>query len=220
MDDNIFNLNNKICTNTSNLLLEIISDLNQIINSSQDNIIIKALGNAINKMNYIINENKKSLEIIRNDISKLYIKLDKKIEEVKVNIINNQELNFPSGKYIGQVINGIADGKGTFYFINGDKYEGEYKLGQKEGKGIYYFHNGERYEGYFKMGKKEGKGIFYYKNGNRYEGDWRNDKKEGKGITYYQNGDRYEGDIINGTPDGKGIYYTKICLIFPLNNLP
>ena len=31
-------------------------------------IVIKTLGNIINKMNYMINENKKNFELIRNDI--------------------------------------------------------------------------------------------------------------------------------------------------------
>ena len=30
-----------------------------------------------------------------------------------------------------------------------------------EGKGIYYYSNGERYEGDFRKGKREGKGIYY-----------------------------------------------------------
>ena len=32
-------------------------------------------------------------------------------------INNNQELNFEGGKYIGQVLNGLPDGKGIFLLI-------------------------------------------------------------------------------------------------------
>ena len=41
-------------------------------------------------MNYIITENKKNLELIRNDISALYYRLDKKFDELNINnnIIN------------------------------------------------------------------------------------------------------------------------------------
>ena len=42
-------------------MLEIINELNQIRNYSQDNLIIQRLGNVIEKINYIINENKKNL---------------------------------------------------------------------------------------------------------------------------------------------------------------
>ncbi len=37
-----------------------------------------------------------------------------------------------------------------------------------EGKGIYYFNNGNRYEGDFKNDKREGKGIMYFNNGEKY----------------------------------------------------
>ena len=72
MDENIFNFNDKIYSNNNNLLVEIINDLNQLMNYSKDDLIIKILGKAINKMNYIIDENKKNVELIRNDISSLY----------------------------------------------------------------------------------------------------------------------------------------------------
>ena len=41
MDENLFNLNNKIYSNNNNILLEIVKDLNQLINYSKDNLIIK-----------------------------------------------------------------------------------------------------------------------------------------------------------------------------------
>ena len=90
MEQNLLNLNNKIYSNNNNILAEIVDSLQQIINSSTDNLIIKKLGDIIIKMNFIINENKKNFELIRNDISSLYIKLgdklDKKFDQL---IINN-----------------------------------------------------------------------------------------------------------------------------------
>ena len=83
MENDTFNLNNKIYSNNNNILLEIINELNQIKNYSNDNLIIQRLGNIINKMNYIINENKKNLDLIRNDISTLNQKL------YNLNINNN-----------------------------------------------------------------------------------------------------------------------------------
>ena len=64
MEQNIFNLNNKIYSNNNNILIEIINDLNKLMNYSKDNIIIKTLGNIINKMNYIIEENKQNMILI------------------------------------------------------------------------------------------------------------------------------------------------------------
>ena len=46
------------------------------------------LGNIINKMNYMINENKKNVQLIRNDISSLYNKLNKRFDELNINIYN------------------------------------------------------------------------------------------------------------------------------------
>jgi len=60
MENNLFNLNYKIYSNNNNIMLEIINELNQLRNYSQDNLIISKLGNIINKINIIINENKKT----------------------------------------------------------------------------------------------------------------------------------------------------------------
>ena len=80
MEQNLLNLNNKIYSNNNDILTEIVDSLQQIINSSTDNLIIKKLGDIIIKMNFIINENKKNFELIRNDISSLYIKLGDKLD--------------------------------------------------------------------------------------------------------------------------------------------
>ena len=73
--------------------------------------------------------------------------INKNINNMNINTINNQELKYPDGKYIGQVVNGKAEGKGIWYGDNGNRYEGEWRNDKKEGKGIYYHNNGDRYEG-------------------------------------------------------------------------
>ena len=78
-----------------------------------------------------------------------------------------------------------------------------------EGKGIYYYTNGNRYEGNFRNGRIEGKGIFYWNNGNRYEGDLKKGNMEGEGIFYYYNGDREMGDFSNDKPIRKHVILTK-----------
>ena len=177
--------------NNNNLLLAIINDLQQVINNTNDNLIIKRIGDIIIKMNFIINENKKNTELIINQISLL----NKKIDELS---IKNKELKTPNGIYVGQVVNGLREGKGVYYVNNGNKYEGEFKNNKMEGKGILHYnvepYKGDRYEGDFINGLCEGKGIYYKHNGDRYEGDWKNDRPEGKGIMYYNNGNREMGD--------------------------
>ena len=182
MENNLFNLNNKIYSNNNNIMLEIINELNQLRNYSQDNLIISKLGNIINK----INENKKNLELIRNDISSLNQKFDKL--NINNNIIN-KEIKNNNGRYVGQVVNGLREGKGIFYYNNGDRYEGDWRNGLREGKGIYYYNNGDKYEGDWRNNKKEGKGIFYYNNGDREMGDYSNDKPIGRHALLTRNGE-------------------------------
>ena len=57
-----------------------------------------------------------------------------------------------------------------------------------EGKGVYFFVNGDRYEGDFRNNKSEGKGIYYFNNGDRMMGDWINDKKVGTHVKLTKNG--------------------------------
>ena len=212
MNSDILNLNNQLYSNHHNLLLGIVNDLNQLMNYINDNLAIKRIGDVIVKLNSIINENKIYFENIRNDISKMYAKMNKNFEDLKINKDKNQELVNHNGRFYGQVINGLPEGKGVMTYNDGDKYEGEWKNAKFEGRGIYTWNNGDRYIGDFKNGLKDGKGIMYWKDGDRYEGDFRNDKREGKGIFYFNNefsfnGDRYEGDWRNGKKEGKGIYY-------------
>ena len=73
----------------------------------------------------------------------------------KQNNMNFQETKIDkNGKYIGEFKNGVYEGKGIYYYNNGDKYEGNFKNGVKEGKGIEYYNNGDKYEGNFKNGVK------------------------------------------------------------------
>jgi len=212
MDKDTFTLNNQTYSNNNNILLGIINELNQIANSSHENLTIKRISDVIIKMNFIINENKKTRELIMNQFTLLQNQIQQLSKKIDFNNINNQQelkgiKNGYNYRYVGQVVNGLREGKGICYWEDGDRYEGDYRNDNKEGKGIYYANNGDRYEGDFRNDKKEGKGIEYYNNGDRYEGDWRNGKKEGKGIYYYHKGVRYEGDYRNDKREGKGIYY-------------
>ena len=135
MEENIFNLNDKIYSNNNNILLEIIKELQVIINKSKDDLIIKILSNVIIKMNNIINENKKNLELIKNDILSL---INKRFDEINYN--NEKELKL-------------------------DRYEGEFKNNGREGKGIYYNANGDREMGDYSNDNKIGKHVMLTKYG-------------------------------------------------------
>ena len=160
LDKELFDYLNKINTNNDDILLETINELNKLKVCCKDDLIIKTLDDIIKKINDIITENKKKFELIKNDISEFY----KKFEESKINTnLNNKELIFEEGKYIGQVMNGLPEGKGIFYYKNGSRYEGEFKNGKKDGIGIYFYEQepfkGNRYDGGWKDNKQEGKGL-------------------------------------------------------------
>ena len=218
MDKFTFSLNNQTYSNNNNILLRIITELQQIINTTHENLTIKRISDIIIKMNYIINENKKNHESIMNQFTILQNKFDQLSQKLNINNINNnQELkgikNGYNWRYVGQAVNGLREGKGICYWDDGDRYEGDYKNDNKEGKGIYYFNDGDRYEGDFKNDKREGKGIYYYNKepfkGDRYEGDFRNDVSEGNGVYYYHNGEREMGDYYKGNKIGKHVMLTR-----------
>ena len=152
MNGEIFN--SQINSNNNNMLLEIVNDLHNLMNYSKDNIIIKTLGKIINKMNNIINENKKNTELIINQISLL----NKKIDELS---IKNKELKTPNGIYVGQVVNGLKEGKGIFYWNSGSRYEGDWRNDKMEGKGIFYHPDGDRQIGDYLCGQPVGKHAFF-----------------------------------------------------------
>ena len=190
----------------------------------------------INKKNYhklqnlylLYNNNEKLIK----DLNDMFNK-DKLTEVLEFSF--NNFYNENKEKYIGEMIDGLKEGKGILYYDkndeynrykyegdfkedkrggkgtiiykNGEKYEGDFKNDIMIGKGIFYYDNGDKYEGDFKDNIFEGKGKFYYHQGDIYEGEWENDEKNGKGVFYYDNGDIYEGYFKDDMKNGKGNYY-------------
>ena len=54
MNQDMFNLNNKIYSNYNNLLLDIINELQQINTITKDNLVIKRIGDIIIKIYFFI----------------------------------------------------------------------------------------------------------------------------------------------------------------------
>ena len=68
--------------------------------------------------------------------------------------------------YIGQIKNGLPDGKGKDYYCDGKvKYEGDFIEGKREGNGKIYFSDGNYYIGEWKNNLQHGNGTLYDKNG-------------------------------------------------------
>ena len=76
MDKDTFTLNNQTYSNNNNILLGIINELQQISNSCHENLTIKRISDVIIKMNFIINENRKTRELIMNQFTLLQNKFE------------------------------------------------------------------------------------------------------------------------------------------------
>ena len=66
----------------------------------------------------------------------------------------NMSKMYDNGRFTGDIINKKREGKGSFFFKNGDVYNGDWKNDKIEGYGVYQYKNGEKYEGEFKDNKK------------------------------------------------------------------
>jgi hypothetical protein len=62
----------------------------------------------------------------------------------------------PLSIYQGDVINGVANGYGTWYFINGDIFLGTFSNGLPDGPGIYYRYGGGCLQGCWRYGNYAG----------------------------------------------------------------
>eukprot|EP00559_Dactyliosolen_fragilissimus_P002574 CAMPEP_0184865818 /NCGR_PEP_ID=MMETSP0580-20130426/19193_1 /TAXON_ID=1118495 /ORGANISM="Dactyliosolen fragilissimus" /LENGTH=327 /DNA_ID=CAMNT_0027365151 /DNA_START=57 /DNA_END=1037 /DNA_ORIENTATION=- len=110
------------------------------------------------------------------------------------------------GTYEGELINGEANGSGTWTALNGDKYVGEWKEDKKCGQGTYLSPNGKKYVGEWKEDMKHGQGTYLFPNGAKYVGEWKEDKRSGQGTSTYANCDKYYGEWKENMKHGQGTY--------------
>ncbi|CAI2735157.1 unnamed protein product [Schistosoma spindalis] len=108
-------------------------------------------------------------------------------------------------EYIGDVVDGIRHGFGTYIDSNGLQYTGQWKNGKKQGKnglGCHAWHIlrvrtsqyslPNVYDGQWANGKRNGLGTFHYPNGSKYVGYWKDDLKHGKGTLILKDGRIFE----------------------------
>ena len=207
----MMDINNQIFSNSNSVLISVTNELKELIKTLNDDIIIKRIDKIINIMNNAIKENKKNNEKIIEIIQSMNKKLETLTNKCNIKI---GVKNYPEGKYEGELVNNMREGKGKLYYIDNEKhkgkiYTGEWKNDLRNGKGVETWKSGNRFVGDFINDKREGYGIYYFSNGGIYDGNWKNGKKEGFGIEYYTDGDRYEGKWKNGKRNGQGVYFYK-----------
>lgn len=111
----------------------------------------------------------------------------------------------PVGTYEGQVERGLAEGKGTFTFLDGSKYVGDFKNNKMEGKGHMTNANGIIYEGDFAKGRPNGQGTATFPDGRKYVGGVVENHIHGNGVMTYPDGSKYEGGFQMDKKHGKGV---------------
>jgi len=87
------------------------------------------------------------------------------------------------GSYEGTV-DEVGDGRGSYYFDEGDVYEGKWTCGRFEGKGTYRFTNGDVYTGTFKGGTPDGVGTLRWADGEMEVGTCRRGTRVGVGVRW------------------------------------
>ena len=110
------------------------------------------------------------------------------------------------GTYIGDVVDGRANGQGTLTWTNGSKYVGEYKDGKYYGRGTFTWSNGRKYVGEWKEDKAHGRGTYTGADGTMYVGEWKEDKQYGQGTYTGADGEKYVGKWKNGKYYGQGTF--------------
>lgn len=93
-------------------------------------------------------------------------------------------------KYAGGWNDGRREGVGIEFYNGGDKkFEGEFTNSQYNGKGRYYFKNGDIFEGTFTEGEMNGEAnVYYYRNGDRLFVRYVEGKKQGKAKIVFSDG--------------------------------
>ncbi|WP_223543074.1 C13 family peptidase [Pseudomonas sp. GL-B-12] len=129
------------------------------------------------------------------------------------------------GRYRGDLVNGLLQGKGRIDYPNGSWYAGEFDKGQWQGQGEWHGSNGEVYRGQFNQGLFDGQGALttnsssysggfkagrrngegtLKENGMSYRGEFKADQYAGLGRLELEDGSTYQGQFAHGKPNGEG----------------
>lgn len=117
---------------------------------------------------------------------------------------------FPNGDlYKGEFENEQPSGRGKIVYTDGKKYVGFVVKGLPDGKGTLFRKDGSKdYEGDWVNGHKEGQGTSFYQRGSKkYVGAWINDRENGKGTRFWHSKstkETFTGYFKNGIRHGRG----------------
>jgi hypothetical protein len=134
-------------------------------------------------------ETDKSLELQIQILEHNLMTANQEIEKLKK---GKGVIQFPTSKngsvtYLGDLRNGMANGRGFGYWKSGSSYDGQWKDNMRHGEGVFIWADGEKYEGEYQNDQRHGYGVYMAKAG-RYEGQWKEDMRHGEGKLYEANG--------------------------------
>ena len=146
-----------------------INKISTLLIHDNNNILNNILPKLENIINYLLKTGEQNLLNIANDLSEIknlltnskYCDKDININQPLMDLnlkktyySENMSKMYDNGRFTGDIINKKREGKGSFFFKNGDVYNGDWKNDKIEGYGVYQYKNGEKYEGEFKDNKK------------------------------------------------------------------
>jgi hypothetical protein len=120
--------------------------------------------------------------------------------------IHREMLTFENEKgadivYLGDVKDGMANGKGVGVWEEGSIYKGSWVDNQRHGEGRFEWDDGEVYEGEYSKDKRSGHGVYQWPSGQKYEGQWKDDKRSGYGTLYNEYGNiSFQGEWRGDSP--------------------
>ncbi len=120
--------------------------------------------------------------------------------------------------YTGEVMDGLAWGKGTYTTKDGRVVECEWEAdrpkpieGTHESTGRITYPNGDVYEGYIGsgiigiIGNAHGVGVYTYADGRVYKGEFVENEQWGEGVMTWPDGRSFRGHFYKDAPDGNGV---------------
>ena len=106
--------------------------------------------------------------------------------------------------YVGQFKDNLHHGRGSLTLANGDKFVGEFKDGFQHGHGTYTFAAGGEYIGQFQKNEFSGRGTMTFPSGGVYVGEFKDGKYSGRGTFTFPNGNVYVGEFKDDKYSGRG----------------
>ncbi len=117
-----------------------------------------------------------------------------------------QELEDADGnRYVGDTLNDVPHGFGTYIWSDGRTYEGSFREGEIQGIGRQTMEDGSTYEGSFVNGGWQGYGLLTEPDGDTYTGTFVNGRQTGQGTwVSHSNNMSYSGQFLDSKFHGIG----------------